>query len=136
MTVSAIDTSVLVDVLANDERYAAASREALEQSNRAGTLIISPAVAAELRAAYESDDIVREVLLDLGIHVVPLDATDGLRAGAIHRAYRGAGGTRSRVVADFLIGAHAVHHADRLVARDRGFFRRYFGKLTVWYPDH
>lgn len=134
MTVSAIDTSVLIDVLANDERYAAGSRAALEQSNRTGRLVVSPVVVAELRSAYETDDTVREVLLDLAIHVVPLDTTDALRAGAIHRAYRGAGGTRSRVVADFLIGAHAVHHADRLVARDRGFFRRYFGELTVWYP--
>lgn len=47
-------------------------------------------------------------------------------AGAIQYRYRMVGGRRERVVADFLIGAHALHHADRLIARDRGFYLDYF----------
>ncbi|TVQ23501.1 MAG: PIN domain-containing protein [Spirochaetaceae bacterium] len=132
--ISALDTSVLIDVLWGDPLFAAASRCALEDSARAGALIVSPVVVAELRQAYERDEEVVELLVDLGIHVIPLETRDGLYAGAVHRRYRKAGGTRSRVVADFLIGAHAVHRADRLVARDRGFFRDYFSGLTVWYP--
>ena len=133
--ISALDTSVLVDVLWGDPNFAAGSRRALGEAARAGALIVSPVVVAELRQAYRSDDRVMELFSDLGIHVVPLETEDGLYAGAVHRRYRRAGGTRSRVVADFLIAAHARHRADRLIARDRGFFREFFTDLTVWYPE-
>ena len=131
---SAVDTSVLIDVLAADPAFLSTSRAALSQASREGALIVCPVVVAELRAAYRDDAQVRALLLDLTIHVVDLNMEDALTAGEIHRLYLLAGGDRKRVVADFLIGAHARNHASRLIARDRGFFRDYFQDLAVWYP--
>jgi len=131
---SALDTSVLVDVLWGDPQFEAASRRAIKEAAEAGALITSPVVVAELRPGYPDNETVVRVLFDLGIHVVPLELEHGLYAGAIHSRYLQAGGTRSRVVADFLIASHAHHLADRLIARDRGFFRRYFRDLEVLDP--
>ena len=50
------------------------------------------------------------------------------------RAYRARGGPRERLVADFLVGAHAVERADRPLTRDRGFQRGAFAGLMIVDP--
>jgi hypothetical protein len=52
-------------------------------------------------------------------------------AGRYFARYLARGGRAGRVVADFLIGAHAQIHADRFLARDRGYLRDYFTRLRV-----
>ena len=39
-----------------------------------------------------------------------------------------------RIVPDFIIGAHARQQSDRLLTRDRGFYRSWFAGLTVLDP--
>jgi hypothetical protein len=56
-------------------------------------------------------------------------------AGAAWRRYRESGGPRSRLIADFLIGAHARRQAERLLTRDRGFYRTYFADLVILEPS-
>lgn len=133
--ITAIDTSVLLDVLADDPHHATRSAEALAQAVMDGAVIASPVVVAELRAAYDDDSELFSALNDLRVRPASLEPNDALLAGAMHAGYLRAGGSRNRVIADFLIGAHAVNHAARLLARDRGFYRKYFRGLTVWYPE-
>jgi hypothetical protein len=65
----------------------------------------------------------------------PVDLASACVAGERWRAYRQAGGSRERVAPDFLVGAHALHQADRLLTRDRGFYRRYFEGLEILDPS-
>jgi predicted nucleic acid-binding protein len=86
---------------------------------------------ATLRPAFKDEKTLREFLTDWLVEFVPSSRDSALLAGHNFARYLSRGGRQGRIVADFLIGAHAMLHADRLLARDRGYLRDYFPKLTV-----
>ena len=129
--ITALDTSVLLDVLVNDPKHADRSEALLFHVYQQGALIISPAVYAELVPPARHRDELDGWLRQVHVQVVPFTVDHAYTAGVAHAAYRKAGGKRRRILADFLIGAHAFHEADQLLTRDRGFYRRYFSGLTI-----
>ena len=68
------------------------------------------------------------------LRFVPSSRESALRAGEIFGIYLARRGKGGRVIADFLIGAHASFHADRLLARDRGFLWDYVSQLKLLTP--
>lgn len=70
----------------------------------------------------------------LGIIYSPLSLESALEAARRWYEYRQQGGTRRRIATDFLIGAHATIQCDRLLSRDRGFYRQYFKSLNLLDP--
>jgi predicted nucleic acid-binding protein len=76
-----------------------------------------------------------DFLSDWQVDFVPSSPESAILAGANFARHLSRGGKKGRIVADFLIGAHAQLHADRLIARDRGYLRDYFEELTVLDPS-
>lgn len=132
--ITAVDTSVVLDVLAGDRDHGPRSAAALRQAAADGALVASTSVWAEVMGAYDDPKAVATRLDRLGLELVPDDLDVATTAARVYRAYRRSGGTRRRILPDFLIGAHAVIHADRLLTRDRGFYRSHFAKLTILEP--
>jgi hypothetical protein len=132
---TAVDTSVLLDVFGGDSKFGPASAAALRASLDAGGVVACEVVWAETAASFETTSEARNALELLRVDFSQLDADTALVAGMKWRAYRKAGGTRERVIADFLIGAHASICADRLLTRDRGFYRKYFKELQIIDPS-
>lgn len=133
--ITAVDTSVLLDIFGADPKFGVRSAQALRESIAEGSVIACDIVWAETSAAFAEPKEAEAALARLRIDFCSLDSSTSLAVGQSWRAYRKAGGSRERVIADFLVGAHALANADRLLTRDRGFYRRYFKQLRVLDPS-
>ena len=132
--ITAVDTSVLLDVFFDDPHFGQASADALRRCLREGALQVCPIVWAEVRAAFADDASFQRTLAALGVTYAGISAEAAALSGESWQAYRRAGGKRERIMAGFLIGAHAMRQCERLLTRDAGFFRGYFAGLTVLAP--
>jgi predicted nucleic acid-binding protein len=131
---TAVDSSVLLDVLTNSRAYADSSEQALRKAAGEGGLIICECVLAEIRPAFATFGQVDEFLGDWELRFVPSSRESALLAGEVFTAYVRRVRRKRGIIADFLIGAHAKVHADRLLARDRGYLRVYFSSLKLLIP--
>ena len=127
--ITAVDTSVLLDIFLPDERHGRTSREWLVEAYDAGAVVVSHVVYAELTPAFADREALDRALREVNVVVSPINADMAHDAGRRWGRYRRSGGARDRIITDFLIGAHAVATCDRLLTRDRGFFSGYFPEL-------
>jgi predicted nucleic acid-binding protein len=127
---TAVDTSVLI-AIAKGEADAEAWVELLIGARAEGDLVVCDVVVAEFFAVLMDARKFRRSLRDLGIVFSPTSLAAAQLAGRIFKDYRRQGGPREHLVPDFLIGAHASEHADRIAAIDRGYLRRYFPNLRL-----
>lgn len=133
--ITAVDTSVLIDVFGADSRFGTTSAQALRDCLNQGAVVACDVVWSETRAAFSTDEDFVRALEALGIAFSAATAQAAVLAGGAWKRYRAAGGKRDRVMADFLIGAHAASQCDRLLTRDRGYYKKYFASLPVIDPS-
>jgi len=132
--ITAVDTNVLLDIFGADATHGIRSANALRRCLREGALVACEAVWAETGVAFPGEKPFLDAMRAIGVAFSPLEETAASRASASWRLYRSRGGKRERVVADFLIGGHALIQCDRILTRDRGFYRDYFRELTIVDP--
>jgi len=135
---TAIDTNVIVALWANDPTLSLAAQTALEAAFRRGSLVVAAPVFAELIAAPERTEAFVSSLLEENGIVIDWNLNEPIwrAAGRAFQAYaerrrqQRDHGTR-RILADFLIGAHAHIRGYRLLSLDQRLYRAAFPTLKI-----
>lgn len=154
--ITAVDTNIILDVLIPREPFGESSKELLDHHSSKGKLILCEVVFAELAARFPSEEELASFLADTRMSLVYSNEKSLYMAGsrwaefarksAKNRFSCGKCGhpfettcpqckafltKRLHVLADFLIGAHALVQADCILSRDLGVYKTYFSDLTV-----
>ena len=132
--ITAVDTSVLLDVFLPDDNFGPSSAEWLRTAYDAGAIVVCNIVYAELAPAFPDREALDDALRQINATSSPIDASIAWDAGRRWLQYRRAGGRRTRIITDFLIGAHAAAAAESFLTRDRGFYRNHFPELAGRMP--
>lgn len=155
---AAVDSNILFDLLIGEPPARRAAAQVLSSAATAGPVVLCPVVHSELAAGFEDQQTLEHFLADLGLEF------EGFTHGAVWEAGRAwriytrrrerrfrcprcgsvtsikcphCGTTvvwRQHMIADFLIGAHAVTQTDLLITRDIGYYRTYFPELKLLTP--
>lgn len=135
---TAIDTNILTALWNNDDVLNVRAQAALDGVFGAGRLVVSGVVYAELLAApSRTEQFLDGFLEEAGISVEWEFNERMLRTAGI--AFQGYAARRKkqkgteprRILADFLIGAHAAVNEYRLLTLDAGLYRASFPKLVT-----
>jgi hypothetical protein len=140
--ITVLDTNIIVGVLEGEETLARHLALVLDRLAEQGDVLISPIVYAELLAApSRSPALVEAFLSQTAVRVDwSLEKSIWQAAGLAYRAYvqhrqaEAAPVTKRRILADFVIGAHAVGRRATLLTWDDGIYHTYFPELGTVAP--
>jgi predicted nucleic acid-binding protein len=129
-----VDTNVLLDVVTGHPEWADWSQHQLEAAALKGDLVINPVVYAELSIGFRRIEELEAVLSEARIAVADIPREALFLAGKAFQRYEARGGTRTGVLPDFFIGAHAAVLGVPLLTRDARRYSDYFPKLELLAP--
>ena len=92
-------------------------------------------VYAELSVRYGHIEDLDEFVGRAGLRREAMPTAALFLAGKAFRAYRQAGGSRTGVLPDLFIGAHAAVRRVPLLTRDLGRYRTYFPTVELIAPE-
>ena len=129
-----VDTNVLIDVLENDPKWAEWSIQQLRSQSQVYQLAINPIIYSELSLAFLTFEALDKVIVDLGLSLLEIPKPALFLAGKAFIRYKREGGTKSNLLADFFIGAHAAILGCPILTRDDKRYRSYFQDLSIITP--
>jgi hypothetical protein len=133
--VTLVDTNILLDVLSDDPNWRAWSVNRLEEQSGQGPLFINEVVYAELSSRFSTEDLLDRKVSKLNVTLQRMPKHALFLAGHAYERYRRNGGTRSGVLPDFFIGAHAQVARWPLLTRDVRRYWTYFPDVELITPN-
>ena len=129
-----VDTNVLLDYLNEEGEWFDWSAQMLTEAAHQGALTVNPIIYAEVSVGYASIEDVEDALPRAYFVRLPLPWEAAFLAAKVFQQYRRKGGSRTSVLPDFFIGAHAAVAGLTLLTRDARRYRAYFPRLKIIAP--
>jgi predicted nucleic acid-binding protein len=129
-----VDTNVVLDLVQNDPQWADWSETVLSAWAARGPLYINPLIYSELSVAYAKIEELERVLQWLGLILIEPPREALFLAGKAFLQYRNRGGTRTTILPDYFIGAHAAIGGIPLLSRDPKRYRQAFPSVRLITP--
>ena len=129
-----VDANVIIDTLNNDEVWGEWSLAKLQECSANHDLVINHIIYAELAARYSTAEEVDKMMEGLELEIIDLPKEAAFLAGKAFAQYRKNGGTRTNVLSDFFIGAHAQVMGVPILTRDVRRYRSYFPDVPLVAP--
>ena len=130
-----VDSSVILDILTEDENWFAWSAETLAACAQANILAVNPIIYAEVSIRFEKVEDLDAALPSTYFRRLPLPWEAAFLAGKCFLDYRRKGGRKRSPLPDFYIGAHAEVGGMTLLTRDAARYRTYFPALRIIAPS-
>jgi predicted nucleic acid-binding protein len=134
MSDTLVDTNVLLDLVTDSPHFEWSNRQ-LDEAILRGRPIINGVIYSELSVGYREIGELDEFLRGTGIDVIGIPKPALFLAGKAFQSYRQRGGTRTGVLPDFFIGAHAQVEALPLLTRDARRYRTDFPDVKLIVPE-
>lgn len=135
MSVTLVDSNVLLDIATEDPQWYGWSEEALIDAAESGKLAINPIVYAEVSIGFPTIEEMDDAIPAETFARLPLPYEAGFLAGKAFIDYRRRGGAKVTPLPDFYIGAHAAIEGYRLLTRDAARYRTYFPTVDIIAPE-
>jgi predicted nucleic acid-binding protein len=128
------DTSVLLDIVTGDPAWSAKSLAAFAIAQASDQVAINDVIFAELSVGYDKIEDLELMLAGSNISLATVPRPALFLAGKAYLRYRRSAGTKTGVLPDFFIGAHAAVVGAPLLTRDAGRVRTHFPGVTLIEP--
>jgi predicted nucleic acid-binding protein len=129
-----VDSNILLDIITDDAIWYDWSVDQLDKASLVGPLYINDVVYAEVSVRYKRIEDLDDMLAGTGIGILSIPRATLFLAGKVFGQYRRADGTRTGVLPDFFIGAHAAVSGLSVLTRHTKRFQTYFRSVTLISP--
>jgi predicted nucleic acid-binding protein len=129
-----VDTNVLLDVFLDDPSWSHWSIEALNAASARGQLTINTVIYAEVSIAFARIEELEQAIREAAVTLEPMPREALFLAGKAFLKYRRRQGSKTNVLPDFFVGAHAAVTEMPLLTRDAGRYRSYFPTVELITP--
>lgn len=129
-----VDANIILDIWDPDPVWSAWSTGQLRNQSLLHELAINPIVYSEISVSFPTPAALDKKLANLGITVLSIPLEAAFLAGKAFAHYRRLGGSKTNVLADFFIGAHATVLGCVLLTRDTRRYATYFPGVRLIAP--